>query len=441
MLRSFLQALVCFPNTAEEAEYDPLQTLESTVWPAVSLPMPMPPLVVGPIARLPPELVHLIISYVDPTMLASCSLVCARWMAIARPRMFSRISIALCNAHRFGRLFVPPARASFESHVREIELDHKIVGDFWTSHVLPKFIVNFPHLTTLSLCRIVPKSLPSAFQVVTHLEMHYICTAHPDRLAGFISSFPRLETLKLTQPEELKGPYFNFGIMSAVRRPPPRLRRVDLDSPLILQWITSAVPQPPIEEIRLEISHPETMIAVESIRSLSTSLRALDLTLSDLDVAASFLAKPHLATLTQLHTLRIQADHSLAAPILLALLSPSAPYSLDTSALSSITLDFAIPYLDSPVLSLLPWAELDSALAALPSLRSLAVGKVLVSPEGWRSRINQRAVLREARERMPLCTERDFGVGASGLEAGERERAPSRAAGTPRHLSDLCTGY
>ncbi|KAJ7499998.1 hypothetical protein FB451DRAFT_1207187 [Mycena latifolia] len=418
MLRSFVLALACFHTNSRD--YDLLEAVEHAVWPAVSLAPPA-----GPITHLPPELVHLIMAYVDPTMLANCSLVCTEWMAHARRRMFSRISISLSNAHRFGRLFVPPSRASFAPYVHGIELDHKIVGDFWTSDVLPKFIVNFPHLTTLILFGLVPKSLPSAFQVVTHLELNYVCIAHPDRLASFISTFPRLETLKLTQE---KGPYFNFGPLSGERRPPSRLRGVDLDSPLLLHWIASATPSPLIDAIRLEISHPETTLAMDSIRSLSPSLRALDLTLSDLDVGASFLGTNHLNVIKKLRTLRIQADHSQAAQILLKVLS-----DIDTSHLEEISLDFAIPYLDSPVLMLLPWDELDTALAALPSLRRLTVVKVLVSPQGWRSRINQRTVLLDAVSRMPLC--RDFGVGV--LPPDLDSRPPSRAAGSPRHLPDL----
>ncbi|KAJ6596131.1 hypothetical protein DFH09DRAFT_1357307 [Mycena vulgaris] len=418
MLRSFIRCLACFPTNS--ADYDLLEAVDTTVWPAVSLPPPLS----GPIVRLPPELVHLILGYADPTMLATCSLVCAEWLAHARPCMFCRLSLSLSNADRFGRLFVPPARATFESHVREIELDPTIVADFWTSDVLPKFVVNFPRLTTLHLFGLVPKSLPSAFQVVLHLELNDVYKPHQDQLASFISSFSRLETLKLTQE---KGSHFNSGVLPGVRRPPPRLRRVDLDNPLFLHWIASATPKPPIESIRLEISHPETAIAMDSIKSLSSFLRALDLTLSDPEVGASFLAEHHLDAM-QLRKLRIQADHSQAAQALLKILS-----DIDTSSLEEISLDFAIPYLDSPVLMLLPWDELDTALAALPSLRRLTVVKVLVSPHGWRSRINQRTVLLDAANRMPLC--RDFGVGV--LAPDLESRPPSRAAGSPRHLPDL----
>ncbi|KAJ7469770.1 hypothetical protein B0H11DRAFT_2019499 [Mycena galericulata] len=422
LLRSFVRSLACFSSNSRD--YDPLETLEPAEWPTVSL-LRKP----GPIMLLPAELVHLIIRHhVDPNMLANCSLVCGEWMLHARPLMFSRISISLANADRFGRLFVPPGRATFNSHVREIELDHRIAGDFWTSDVLPKFIVNFPHLKTLSLFGLVPKSLPAAFRVVTHLELNYVCTPHPDRLASCISAFPRLETLKVTQE---KGSYFNFDVLSEIYKPPFHLRRVDLDNPAILHWIASAIHKPCLESIRLEISHPETTIAVESIRSLSPSLRVLDLSLSDLEVGASFLAKNHLELIRDLRMLRIQADHSQAAQILLKILS-----YIDISSLEEISLDFAIPYLDSPILTLLPWDALDAALAALPALRRLTVVKVLVSPQGWRSRINQRTVLLDAMQRMPLC--RDFGVGVVAPE--QNSRPPSRAAGSPRHLSELC-GY
>ncbi|KAJ7643185.1 hypothetical protein B0H17DRAFT_1148624 [Mycena rosella] len=419
MLHSFLRRLVCFPTGARD--YDLLEAVDPAVWPAASLPPPA-----GPITDLPPELLHLIIEFVDPTMLATCSLVCRRWMVdAARKKMFARLSISLLNAHRFGRLFVPPALITFAPYVRGIELDHKIVRDFWVSDVLPQFIVGFPHLSTLTIFGLVPNVLPSAFQVITHLELNYVCTSHPDRLASFISTFPRLETLKLTQE---RGLYFNFGVLSEMCQPPPRLRGVDLDSPLLLHWIASANPKPLIESIRLEISHPEAMMAMDSIRALSPSLHALDLTLSDVEVGASFLAENHLDVIKKLRTLRIQADHSQAAQLLLKVLS-----EIDTSYLEEISLDFAIPYLDSPVLMFLPWDELDASLAALPSLRRLTVVKVLVSPHGWRSRINQRTVLLDAVNRMPLC--RDFGVGV--LTPDLESRPPSRAAGSPRDLPDL----
>ncbi|KAJ7619822.1 hypothetical protein DFH06DRAFT_1482855 [Mycena polygramma] len=429
MLLSLLRHLLCVPSTY--AEYDPLGTVEPT-WPAASLPAP-----VGPIMRLPPEMLHLVLGCVDSTMLAPCSLVCTAWMSPARARMFCRLSISMSNAHRFGRLFVSPARVSFGSHVREIELDDTIIGDFWTAHVLPRLIANFPHLSTLVLFGAVPASLPSAFQAVTRLQLNYISTprlaACPDQIARFISGFPHLETLKLAQEN---GPYVDFRGLSEAIRPPPYIRRVELDSPLVLPWLTPASPAPVIESVRVEISRPETLKALESLHSLSTSLHSLELILSEVDVAESFLKHPHpvLAPHTQLRTLRIQADHALAAHILLSLLS-----SLDTSLLADISLDFAIPYLDvdGPVLTLLPWGALDAALAALPALRRVTVVKVLVSPPGWRSRLSQRTVLSDAAARLPLC--RDFGVGVAERDGNLISRPPSRAAGSRRYMTDLRT--
>lgn len=144
----------------------------------------------------------------------------------------------------------------------------------------------------------------------------------------------------------------------------------------------------------------------------------------------SFLNQNHLDANMQLHTLRLQADHSQAAQILLKLLS-----YIDTSCLEEISLNFAIPYLDSPVLTLLPWSALDAALVALPALRQLTVVKVLVSPQGWRSRINQRTVLLDAVHRLPLC--RDFGVGVGPTDGNLNSRPPSRAAGSRGYLTDL----
>ncbi|KAJ6544518.1 hypothetical protein B0H19DRAFT_1380713 [Mycena capillaripes] len=428
MLLSFLRNLACFPSSY--AEYDPLDAVEPAAWPVASFPAPP-----GPIMRLPPELVHLVISSVDSAMLATCSLVCSRWMAHARARMFYRLSISLSNADRFGRLFAPPSRVTFGSDVREIELDDSIIGDFWTSHVLPRFIEDFPHLNTLALFGAVPAYLPSPFQVVTHLELNYVANwsleISPDRLASFLSIFVRLETLKVAQET---GPYVNFRGLSEAIRPPPCLRRVDFDNPLLIPWMTATTPAPSIEAVRVEVSRPESLKALESLRRLSSSLRSLELILTEPEVGESFLKHNHLDTTTQLHTLRIQADHSQAAQILLKLLS-----YIDTSLLSEISLDFAIPYLDSPVLTLLPWSALDAALAALPALRRLMVVKVLVSPQGWRSRINQRTVLLDAASRLPLCRD-NFGVGVvppPDVGLALSSRPPSRAAGSRRYLTDL----
>ncbi|KAJ7039293.1 hypothetical protein C8F04DRAFT_1086373 [Mycena alexandri] len=423
MVFSFIRALACFPSRS--ADYGLLEAEEQVSWPNASFPQ-LP----GPIVRLPPELVQLIVRCGDSTMLATCSLVCAQWMAHARPLMFSRISISMANANRFARLFASPGRATFGSYVREVELDELIIGDFFISDVLPKFIVNFTHLDTLTLCA-VPNWLPRAFQVVTHLELNFSLTKRlsedPHRLTGFISLFPRLESLKLAQEY---GAFLRFNTPSDICRPPTSLRRVELDNPLLLPWITSGTPQPRIAALRLDISSADSLKALESLRCLSPSLRSLDLILSDLEVGASFLTKHHLDPNTQLHSLRIQADHSQAAQILLTILS-----YIDTSSLSEISLDFAIPYLDSPVLTLLPWGALDAALAALPALRRLMVVKVLVSPHGWRSRINQRTVLLDAVNCMPLCRDFGFGVGVAPPESNSRP--PSRAAGSRRYLTDL----
>ncbi|KAF7337399.1 F-box domain-containing protein [Mycena sanguinolenta] len=432
MFLSFIRSFVCISSSY--AEYDVLGTAEPE-WPIASFPRAVG---VSPIMQLPSELLHLIICWVDSTMLATCSLVCTRWMTHARARMFCRLSISMSNAHRFGHLFDPPlSRITFGLDVREIELEDSIIRDFWTTHVLPKFVVEFPRLNSLTLFGTVPPPLPHALQGVTHLDFNYYVNStsrleegtSPDRLAAFISTFPYLESLKLVQEN---GASINFSDVSADMHPPPppNLRRLDLDNPVFLPWIASAIPKPPVQAIRLDISRLESLKALESLRCFSTTLHALELIFSEGDVGESFLKENHLDRNTQLRTLRIQADHSQAAQILLKILS-----YIDSSCLQEISLDFAIPYLDSPVLTLLPWGALDAALAALPALCRLTVVKVLVSPHGWRSRINQRSVLMDAVQRMPLC--RGFGVGQPPAELNSRP--PSRAAGSRRYLTDLHT--
>ncbi|KAJ7211715.1 hypothetical protein GGX14DRAFT_564943 [Mycena pura] len=65
MLRSFIRCLSC--TTPSSADYDLLQNLETAATASA------PPL--GPITRFPPELVHLVFTFVDPGILAACSLV------------------------------------------------------------------------------------------------------------------------------------------------------------------------------------------------------------------------------------------------------------------------------------------------------------------------------------------------------------------------------
>ncbi|KAJ7174718.1 hypothetical protein C8R46DRAFT_93397 [Mycena filopes] len=388
---SFLRALVCFPSSS--ADYGLLAADDKVSWPIASFPPPP-----GPITRLPPELLQLIIRCIDATTLSSCSLVCGQWMAHARPLMFARISISIANANRFARLFTSPAPVTFSPYVREIELDELIIGDFFVSDVLPKFVVTFTHLDTLTLFAVPTCHLPLAFRGVSHLELNFSPTAGlcqaPHRLTSFIASFPRLESLKVAQEY---GTCLRCNPSSEVR-PPSCLRRLDLDNHLLLPWIVSSIPHAPLTYLRLDLSSAESLQGLDCLRRLSPSLRSLELILSDLEVGASFLDTHHLSANTQLHSLRLQADHSQAAPILLSLLS-----HIDTSTLSSISLDFAIPYLDDSPVPLVPWDALD-ALDALPALRRLTVAKVLVSPHGWRSRINQRTVLLELDDCMlPLC--------------------------------------
>ncbi|KAJ7889795.1 hypothetical protein B0H14DRAFT_2690979 [Mycena olivaceomarginata] len=283
------------------------------------------------------------------------------------PVCFRRLSISVSNAHRFGRLFEPLSCATFGSHVREIELDGSIICDFGR----PRFS---------------PSS--SAFQVITHLELNYsalapriTCTISP--VAGFVSMFPRLEVLKLTQEN---GAYPDFGGLSEPRQPttttstPSRSRQCGFSPSGLLR----PTYKPPISAIRFGYFAFGVIKALESLRCLST------------------LSSPNrLDPTTQLCTLRIQADYSQAAHILLKLFS-----YIDTSCLAEVSLDFAIPYLDSP-------------------------------RPGWRSRINQRMLLPDAAHRMPLC-HRGFRRW-EGLRGGGPRFAARRVArrASRRWLSDL----
>ncbi|KAK7053645.1 F-box domain-containing protein [Favolaschia claudopus] len=471
MFLSFLRYLLCRPSNY--AHYDSLDTIDTPAWPTVSLP-PAP----SPISRLPTELLDLIIAYVDSTTLAACSLVCARWVAPSRARIFPRLSISLFNAHRFSVLFTEPSRVTFVSHVREIELDDSITGDFWTSQVLPKYLRQFPRLHTLKLLGNVPLCLPSGFDVITRLEFTSRVrlpswgVVTRDELAEFIaSSFPRLEELKLTQEHAV---YVNFrDSVASLTPPPPNLWRVELDNVQLLPWLASGTPAPPIQFLRLDISRVDTLKALECLRHLSPSLRELELILSDIEVGAAFLHHSYIPPLPHLTSLALQAHHTHAIQNLLTLLP-----TCSSSSLTTLSLAFAIPYLDdddgafllpttSPhhntlgsntitTTTPLPFPTLDHALTSLPLLTLFTPAKVLVSPAGWRSRLNQRAPL-PLEARMPLCCARGLfpgsrsgggirggGVRCGGGEGsemgGERSRPPSRAAaGSPRlrHLTEL----
>ncbi|KAJ7828496.1 hypothetical protein B0H14DRAFT_2812083 [Mycena olivaceomarginata] len=445
MFLSFLRNLACMPSNY--ADYDPLGTIESSAWPVASITRTL-----SPIMRLPPELVHLIISCVDSTMLATCSLVCTLWMPLARARMFRRLSISVSNAHRFGRLFEPLSCATFGSHVREIELDGSIICDFWTTQVLPKFIVDFPHLNTLTLFGAVPPPLPSAFQVITHLELNYsalapriTCTISP--VAGFVSMFRRLEVLKLTQET---GAYPDFGGLSeSIHPPPPHLRRVDLDNAVFLPWITSATYKPPISAIRLDISRSESIKALESLRCLSTSLQSLELIISDLDVggiiffllstqlkidssSSSVLseAQPPGSNNTTLHTAH-------PSRLLAGGTHPPQTFLVHRHLLprgSLARLRHPLPRQPRPVPS--PVERFGRGAGGPPEPAPPHSRPSARQPAGWRSRINQRMLLPDAAHRMPLC-HRGFSVGKGSGAADLDSRPPSRAAGSRRWLSDL----
>ncbi|KAF8128049.1 hypothetical protein K438DRAFT_917539 [Mycena galopus ATCC 62051] len=106
MFLSFLRSLACIPSN--HADYDPLEAFEPSAWPIASYTR-----TVSPIMALPPELVHLIICFVDSTMLATCSLVCTRWMTHARHTYLPPIHI-----HVKRPSFRSPVRSTLEHHIR-----------------------------------------------------------------------------------------------------------------------------------------------------------------------------------------------------------------------------------------------------------------------------------------------------------------------------------
>ncbi|KAJ7062690.1 hypothetical protein C8F01DRAFT_1368427 [Mycena amicta] len=429
-LRLFTKGLACFrPLPLASAAYHVLEKSEVAKGRVVEKTTSTE----GPLSRLPPELIEVLISFVAPDMhmLAVCSLVCSGWLSPSRKRLFQRISVSLRNADRFGRLFEfgarrtrkKPSTCTFSAHVRAIELDDKLAADLWTRDVLPNLLPLLPRLTTLALFGMLPRSsgsLPPALaQCITHLELNdvHISVSRPHRLAALIASFSRLESLKVTQEVWVWDSDFQFSANKY--RASRELRSVDVDDPAILQWIVEGATlegeASKLQHVRVEVSSAETLGALRSLDKLP-NLQSLDLVLLDVDVAESFLASgsSYLPTSTPLHSLRIQADHTLAGPVLLHALR-----HLPTSLLSTLSLDFAIPFAhlnDShwqATVTALPWDALDAALSRLPALRPsrLTVVKVLVSPHGWRSRISQRAVLFDAKERLP----RSFGRGTTGL--------------------------
>ncbi|KAJ7151842.1 hypothetical protein C8R43DRAFT_1127475 [Mycena crocata] len=328
----------------------------------------------GPVAQLPSELVGLIISMVDSSMLEQCSLVSSVWMVYARSRIFYRISLSVKNENieRFLRLFDSIERFAIASSVREIVLDTDVVAyldyTLWMPEFLPKLASKCHNLNTLTINRSLSDSfkLDSAFRIVTRLEMKLKAGSSLNAVTSFISTFLHLETLVVTLPHQSGS----FHLLPATEGLLPHLRQVDLDNPLILGWIASSLPKPPLTAVRFRISQSASVpVTVEAMRSLS-SLHSLDLTLFDLIAGAAFLRMNRLHLRSQLGKLRLRAPYTQAGKILLKILSEP---SLDTSQLEEIWVDFQVSYVNRRVQIPAPWGSLNTMLSVLPRLHSLSM--------------------------------------------------------------------
>ncbi|KAJ7151836.1 hypothetical protein C8R43DRAFT_1127470 [Mycena crocata] len=353
----------------------------------------------GPAAQLPSELVDLIMSMVDSSMLVHCSLVCSVWMAHTRSRMFHRIflSASFNNVHRFVDLFKSPKRVTFGSSVREIMLDPNVavLQYLWVDDLLPKLVATFANFNTLTITGMFPGSfdLHSAFPMVTRLEVRLSAKASLQSVTNLLSAFSHLETLVVRLPRQ-PGPVPVFPTGEGLL---PHLRQVHIDNPYILRWMASFNPKPPIETLSFRLSGSETIpVALAAIRSVSSSLHSLDLRLLD-SVAAAFLRIDRLHLRPQLRTLRLRAPYNQAGHILIKILSES---DLDTSELTEIFVDFQISYVNRHALIPVRWGELHAMLSALPRLRRLTMTALVWNRYESPSGDNHRVILPGASKRL-----------------------------------------
>ncbi|KAF7293821.1 hypothetical protein HMN09_01178000 [Mycena chlorophos] len=357
-----------------------------------------------------------------------------------RKYLFRRISVSLGNADRFGRLFtaiypsasdentknkrksLPPTTQkavppTFPAYVRAMELDEKLTSDLWVSTVLPNLLPTFAALDTLALSGAFPEARLSA-RCIRRVLLG-VGTLRRMRLDELLAHFVGVESFKLTQELSLQATILPQSFSEENDRPSlERLRRIDVDDAKILQWIACGG-APNVTEIRVEVSTADSLAALDCLDAFLT-LESLDLILSDADVAESFVSR-HLPTLPPLQTLRIQAPYPLAGPALLHILS-----SIPTFSLSTLIIAFAVGYLESGIalpITSLPWTTLDAALSELPSLipSRLTVLKVLVSPRGWRSRIDGHAEVLDARRRLPKVF-KGMSLGVDEVDADEDEQ-------------------
>ncbi|KAJ7124048.1 hypothetical protein C8R43DRAFT_1031183 [Mycena crocata] len=259
--------------------------------------------------------------------------------------------------------------------------------------------------------------------MVSRLEVKLKAEISRKLVMRFISTFPCLEQLQVTLPHR-PAP---VPVLPQGEGPPPRLSELDLDNPSILGWIATSNPRPNITSLCFRISLSDTVpLAVGAIGSISSSLHSLDLTLPDFATGAALLRIDRLNLRSQLRTLRLRADHTQAAPILLKILSE--PH-LDTSLLEEVFLDFQVS-VDQLVPILPPWDVLNAAFSGLPALCRLTMTKLIWSPQGGPSGSSERVILRHVSRRLQFPRSREVEVATT----APPPRLHRRGAGAGGHL-------
>nr|GAT51773.1 predicted protein [Mycena chlorophos] len=393
---------------------------------------------------LPEELVDAILSFVvdsddvsanknDPRVtLAAASLVCRIWLGPARKHLFRRVRIFLWNAHAFGSLFpllagddapqqLPP---TFPGQIHSIELFGELSSDPWLPSVLPKILPSFTALDTLILSRELPKAdfLPrSLAHCIKHLELRgsYMHIT-PRGSIQLIGSLPHLESLVVD--------YFEFSFAGTpLVLPPLKLRKVHLDNSAVLDWIIDGGGGSLVSDFCLSARGAQVFGDLGYLGKLP-KLQSLELCFGVATSIDTFLSTP-LPSLPPLHTLAITADYSRTIAVLLRILA-----HLPTHHLTALTLIFDARYPEANT-GPLPFDQLDTALASLPSLdrRKLIIKQIRTGAVGWPGPTRTAPSITEVMDMRSWLPKTYAGIIMDSVPRGSEVHAAGRlfAAGSP----------